>query len=144
MARLPSPRAKVRPRLEIIPFIDIMFFLLATFMMVSLNLIRNQGIPVHLPKAASAAAQDRHDQVSLTVAADGGLFWNKEPITLEALPARLAALKQAQPDPRVFINGDEKAGFGQAVAVLDAVRVAGITKVAIETKAQAQAKSETP
>ncbi len=74
MARLPSPRAKVRPRLEIIPFIDIMFFLLATFMMVSLSMIRNEGISVHLPTAATAVPQERHDQVSLSVTEAGGLY----------------------------------------------------------------------
>jgi biopolymer transport protein ExbD len=133
MARLASPRLKARPRLEIIPFIDIMFFLLATFIMVSLKLIQNHGIPVHLPNTSSAVTQSRQDEVDLTVNESGDLFWNKEPLSFEALPARLATLKQTQSDPHIFINGDEKAYFGRAVAVLDAVRNAGITSVAIET-----------
>lgn len=133
MARLPSPRLKARPRLEIIPFIDIMFFLLATFIMVSLKLIQNHGIPVHLPGASSAAPQPRQEEVDLTVTADNSLYWNKEEIPFEQLAARLQALKSSQPDPRIFINGDEKASFGKAVAVLDAVRMTGITSVAIET-----------
>ena len=133
MARLASPRPKIRPRLEIIPFIDIMFFLLATFIMVSLKLIQNHGIPVHLPGASSSAPQPRQEEVDLTVTADNGLYWNKEKIPFEQLSARLEALKTTQPDPRIFINGDEKASFGKAVAVLDAVRMAGITSVAIET-----------
>jgi biopolymer transport protein ExbD len=55
---IPSPRAKRRARIEI-PLIDIMFFLLATFVMVSLSMIRNQGINVNLPVAATSAPQDR-------------------------------------------------------------------------------------
>ena len=133
MARLVSPRARSRPRLEIIPFIDVMFFLLATFMMVSLTLVENHAIPVRLPKAATAAPQERRAEVSLTVKEDGTLFWNKEVLPMEALPARLAAYKQAEETPRIFIHGDEKAAFGKAIAVLDAVRVSGITKVAFET-----------
>jgi biopolymer transport protein ExbD len=119
MARLASPRLKSRPRLEIIPFIDIMFFLLATFIMVSLKLIQNHGIPVHLPGASSAKPQQRQEETDLTVTESNGLFWNKEEISFDALPARLESLKQAQ--------------FGKAVEVLDAVRNAGITSVAIET-----------
>ena len=133
MARLVSPRSRARPRLEIIPFIDVMFFLLATFMMVSLTLVENHAIPVNLPKAATAAPQDRHDEVSLTVKEDGTVFWNKEVVTMEALPARLQDLRKAQDSPRIFIHGDEKAEFGKAIAVLDAVRTSGITKVAFET-----------
>jgi biopolymer transport protein ExbD len=145
MARLASPRLKVRPRLEIIPFIDIMFFLLATFIMVSLKLIQNHAIPVHLPKASSAITQPRHDEVDLTVDEKGDLFWNKEPLTFEALPVRLESLKQAQTDPHIFINGDEKANFGRAVQVLDCVRTAGITSVAIETgKKPSEPSSTTP
>jgi biopolymer transport protein ExbD len=133
MARLVSPRFKARPRLEIIPFIDIMFFLLATFIMVSLKLIQNHGIPVHLPAASSALPQQRQEETDLTLTENNNLFWNKEEISFDALPARLESLKQAQSDPRIFINGDEKANFGKAVEVLDAVRNAGITSVAIET-----------
>jgi biopolymer transport protein ExbD len=110
-----------------------MFFLLATFIMVSLKLIQNHGIPVHLPGASSAVPQPRQEEVDLTVSADNGLYWNKEEIPFEQLAARLKALKSGQPDPRVFINGDDKASFGKAVAVLDAVRMSGITSVAIET-----------
>jgi biopolymer transport protein ExbD len=133
MARLASPRLRMRPRLEIIPFIDIMFFLLATFIIVSLKLIQNHGIPVRLPGASSALPQQRQEETDLTVTKNNDLFWNKEAISFDALPARLESLKQAQSDPRIFINGDEKANFGKAVEVLDAVRNAGITSVAIET-----------
>lgn len=133
MARLPSPRAKVRPRLEIIPFIDIMFFLLATFMILSLTMIENKGIAVNLPKAATAAPLERKEEIYLTVTEAGALYWNKEEIPMESLAARLQALKASQPDPHVFIKGDAKAEFGKAVSVLDAVRLAGITRVAIET-----------
>ncbi|SDT92421.1 outer membrane transport energization protein ExbD [Verrucomicrobium sp. GAS474] len=133
MARLVSPRAKSRPRLEIIPFIDVMFFLLATFMMVSLTLVENHAIPVNLPKAVTAAPQERHEEVALTVKEDGTIYWNKEAVAIEALPARLDALKKTEDSPRIFIHGDEKALFGKAIAVLDAVRSSGITKVAFET-----------
>src|SRR5579871_6312922 len=131
---IPSPRAQKRARIEIIPLIDIVFFLLATFVMVSLSMIKNQGISVNLPIAATSAPQDRKDYTTISVNEKGDYFLNKEPVTLEQLPARLAALKEADPDPRVFITGDENAQFGKAIRVLDEVRKLGISKVAIETK----------
>jgi biopolymer transport protein ExbD len=116
--------------------IDIIFFLLATFVMVSLSMVKNKGIPVNLPVAATGAAQDRKEYVSLTITAVGELFFDKEKIYPEELGAKLQALKNSDPDPRIFINGDEQANFGQAIAVLDEVRRMGISKVAIETRAK--------
>ena len=131
---IPSPRAQKRARIEIIPLIDVIFFLLATFMIVSLSMVKNKGIPVNLPGASTSAPQTRTDDTTITVSKDGTLFFNKESLRLEQLPARLQQLKQTQPDPKVFINGDEQAFFGAAVGVFDELRKAGITKIAIETK----------
>jgi biopolymer transport protein ExbD len=135
---VPSPRANRKARIEIIPLIDIIFFLLATFVMVSLSMVKNKGIPVNLPVAATGSPQDRKDYAVITVTKDGELFFDKEPLKLEQLRARLRQLQAEQTDPKVFINGDEKAYFGQAVAVLDEIRRLGIAKVAIETKPKAE------
>ena len=131
---IPSPRAHKRARIEIIPLIDIIFFLLATFVMVSMSMIKNQGVPVNLPVAASSTPQERKDYSAISVTADGEYFFNKDAVTLEQVVERLKAVKAAEADPHVFINGDEKAEFGKAIAVLDEVRKLGISKVAIETK----------
>jgi len=132
--KIPSPRLARRARIEIIPLIDIMFFLLATFVMVSLSMVKNQGVPVKLPVASTSAPQDRKDYTSITVDDKGAFFFNKEPISRADLGPRLQALKAAQADPKVFINGDGKTDFENVVAILDEVRKAGISKVAIETR----------
>jgi biopolymer transport protein ExbD len=134
--RIPSPRASRRARIEIIPLIDIIFFLLATFVMVSLSMVKNKGIPVNLPVAATSAPQDKKDFAVISITKDGEIFFDKQAVTPAELRARLLKLKQEQADPKVFINGDEKAYFGHAVTVLDEARKLGITKVAIETKAR--------
>jgi biopolymer transport protein ExbD len=131
---IPSPRGEKRARIEIIPLIDIVFFLLATFVMVSMSMIKNQGITVNLPIATSSSSQDRKDYSAITVTAAGEYYFNKDVVTLEQVIERLKEVKAADADPRVFINGDEKAEFGKAIAVLDEVRKLGISKVAIETK----------
>jgi biopolymer transport protein ExbD len=131
---IPSLHSRKRARIEIIPLIDVIFFLLATFMMVSLSMVKNSGIKVNLPAAATSAPQEHNDRTTISVTKGGDLFFNKEQMQLDKLPARLTQLKAEQPDPKVFINGDEKAFFGAAVEVLDDLRQAGITKVAIDTK----------
>jgi biopolymer transport protein ExbD len=131
---IPSPRSKRRARIEIIPLIDIMFFLLATFVMVSLSMIKNQGINVHLPVAATSATEDRKSYVAISVTDDGQFFWNKELVDLPKIIDRLKELKTGDPDPKIFINGDAKAHFEDVIAVLDEARKLGITKVAIETE----------
>jgi biopolymer transport protein ExbD len=132
--KIPSPRANRKARIEIIPLIDIIFFLLATFVMVSLSMVKNQAVPVSLPIATTSTPQDRTSFASITITESGELFYNKEALSLSDLLQRLQKFKSEQQDPRVLINGDEKAYFGKAIEVLDEVRKLGITKVAIQTK----------
>ena len=134
MPSLPSPRGRVRPRLEIIPFIDIMFFLLATFMMVSLSMVKNEGVPVSLPQASTGTAEDRKSSATVTVTEKGDIYLDKEMLSLQDLKRRLRVLKVENPDLKVFINGDEHADFGRGIEILDEIRSAGIKKVSIQTK----------
>jgi biopolymer transport protein ExbD len=131
---IPSPRPQKRARIEIIPLIDIIFFLLATFVMVSLSMVKSKGVPVNLPVASTGQHIERDEFTSITVTADNEVLFNRTKISLEELPARLEQLKQESPDPRVFINGDESSRLGVTIHVLDQVRKHGITKVAFETK----------
>jgi len=134
MTPIPSPRSKKRARIEIIPLIDIIFFLLATFVMVSLSMIKNSAIPVNLPAASTGAPQERNESAIISINAAGEFFFNKQAVDAAGLEAALKDLLAGNPDPRVFINGDTKAEFGNAIAVLDEARKLGITKVAIETE----------
>lgn len=131
--RILLPYSRRRARIEIIPLIDIVFFLLATFVMVSLSMIKNQAISVNLPQAVTSAPQARKDSIALSVTEDGLIYLDKKRVTFRELPARLREFKSKQPDLKIFIHGDEKASFGTAIEVLDEVRRQGITKVAIQT-----------
>lgn len=126
-----------RARIEIIPLIDIIFFLLATFVMVSLSMTKNQGVQVSLPSAGSSASlgdsRQMEKALTLSVTGKGEVFFNKEKITLAQLPFRLQAFKSSSRDPKVIINGDAGADFKIVVAVLDETRKSGITRVGIST-----------
>ena len=132
---LPSPRSKRRARIEIIPLIDIIFFLLATFVMVSLSMVKNQGLPVSLPTASTGAPQVKNNKyTAITVDRNGDIYFDKQRIAFSELPARLERVKRADTDPTVVLNADEKAAYGRAISVLDEVRKSGIKKVSLETK----------
>ena len=126
-----------RARIEIIPLIDIIFFLLATFIMVSLSMSKNQGVQVALPSASSAASlgdqKELDKAVTLSVNGKGEIFYNKEKIALAQLPVKLQQLKTASKDPKVLLNSDANADFKHVVGVLDEVRKIGIAKIGINT-----------
>lgn len=133
--QLNSPLAKKRARIEIIPLIDIIFFLLATFVMVSLSMVKQKGIGVTLPEAKTGAADPgKEADITITITAENALFWNKEPITLPAVEGRFRQLQQTEPEARVSLNGDAGARLGEALALLDAARVAGLTRVQFQTR----------
>ena len=133
---IPSIRPRKHARIEIVPLIDIMFFLLATFVMVSLSMVKSRGIPVILPAASTSAAQDHKDHVTVSIAETGQLYLDKRELSQEQLVTELRALHDANAELRVFIHGDESARLGLAIAVLDETRKLGITKVAFETRAK--------
>ncbi|HXI83034.1 MAG TPA: biopolymer transporter ExbD [Verrucomicrobiae bacterium] len=131
---VPSPSSRKRARIEIIPLIDIMFFLLATFLMVSLSMIKNQGVQVNLPAATTSTPQEQKDFAVISITEQGDIFYNKEKIEPDQLRPYLESLRETYAEPKVFINGDEKVVFGKVVTVLDEARQVGIVKVAIQTK----------
>jgi biopolymer transport protein ExbD len=121
-------------RIEIVPLIDIMFFLLATFIMVSLSMTKNQGMQVQLPGASTSQAhEDQNKSITLTVTEKGDIFYNKEKVTMAQLPFKLQTLKASEKDPKVIVNGDAKVDFRLVATVLDEVRKIGVTKIGIST-----------
>jgi biopolymer transport protein ExbD len=132
-----SRGGKKSARIEIIPLIDIIFFLLATFIMVSLSMSKNQGITVQLPSAGSAQSlgdqKELDKAVTLSVNRKGEVFYNKDKIALAQLPLKLQTLKAQSKDPKVIVNSDGGADFTSVVALMDEVRKAGIAKIGINT-----------
>ena len=123
-----------KARIEIIPLIDVIFFLLATFVLFTLSLNKIQSVPVNLPQASASAPANREDTSVVIQVSDGdAAFWNKEPIALAEVAPRLASYKSATPDARVLVTGDDRARYGNVIRVLDEVRLAGIATVTIET-----------
>jgi biopolymer transport protein ExbD len=131
--RTPMPARKMR--LEIIPLIDIMFFLLASFMMVTLQMQIVRTVKANLPTATQAASNQKPDMVALFVNRDGQLSVDKKPISFSDLNTLLTNRFNLNTNLPVYITGAKDATHGEIISVLDFVKRAGIQRVALAVKA---------
>jgi biopolymer transport protein ExbD len=115
----------------VIPMIDVMMFLLFFFMVASLAMVVQTGLPVNLPKAATANTHSS-ENVTITIMANGRIYLNTMPVTLDTLRPGLQRL-HVSPDNLVIINADKNVLHGYVVAAMDEARKAGITRFAIAT-----------
>lgn len=128
--------ATKRARIEIIPMIDTMFFLLVFFMIATLSMTLQQGLPVNLPE--SKTSTDTVDEVlTITVTEEGNLFVNKLQTSVEALAEQLQSALVNGATPSVVINADKAVRHGLVITVMDTVRRAGVTQMAIATQPDA-------
>ncbi|MEJ6601899.1 MAG: ExbD/TolR family protein [Verrucomicrobiia bacterium] len=111
-------------RIEIIPLIDVIFFLLATFVLFTLSLNRIQSIDINLPQAVPPKPQDNDDDkpVTLQVSDNGNYYWNQELITLPEIGYRLGNYVDDEPNPRVLLASDDLAKYEDVIRALDIVR----------------------
>jgi biopolymer transport protein ExbD len=139
-----SPVPIKRARIEIIPLIDIMFFLLAAFMLVSLTMINMKGIDVNLPTATSAQVNSLPDFTIVSIDALLDIYFEKEKVAKEDVLPRLQKLYDANHNVRVFVRADKDATYENVVFVLDKARTAGIQKVGLEIKAYDSSSRSVP
>jgi len=131
-----SPDGRKKARIEIIPLIDVIFFLLATFVLFTLSLNKIQSLPINLPKADSTPSQPRPDDVTIQVSDGETLYWNKNVVLLAELPSNLKNYIAQANEPHILIAGDALAKYGTTVRVLDELKKAGLgpTQYSVETK----------
>jgi biopolymer transport protein ExbD len=135
--RIGTPIPHKKARIEIIPLIDIMFFLLASFMMVSLSQVHMKGIKVHLPTGQSGETQAKSQYISVSVDALGNPYFDKEQMDYDKLTARLKTVHDEDPEAKVFVRGDADTVHGNIIRVLDILRSVGYYKIAFEIKSEA-------
>ena len=133
--KIRSPIPEKKSRLEIIPLIDIMFFLLASFMMISLQMQIVRTVKANLPTATLATSSTKPDIVNLLVNRDGQIFVDQKKISYSELNSLLTNRFSANTNLPVYITGARDATHGSVVYVLDFVKRAGIQQVAIAVKA---------
>lgn len=121
-----------RGRIEIIPMIDVMFFLLATFMLASLTMQNLNALPVNLPQG-KAEQMNPETPVTLTITSDSQILVNRTPVTLATLAANLKPLvKDAQQN--IVVSADNTAPQGLVVQAMLQARTAGAVHFLIAVK----------
>src|SRR5947209_17727989 len=135
--RLSSPIPYKKGRIEIIPVIDILFFLLASFMVVSLSQVHMKGMKVNLPTGQTGETQAKNEYLSVSVDRDGHPYFDKEEMrSYEDLAASLKKVHDENPEAKVFVRGDADTVHFNIIRVLDVLRSAGFYKVAFEIKSE--------
>ena len=122
-----------KARIEIIPMIDTIFFLLVFFMISTLSMSRYSGLPVNLPKAATGQ-QPPSEAAAVTIGTDGKITLDKQEIRREQIAAALKIRLEKNPELLVLINADERVEHGVVVEIMDEARQAGVAKMAIAVK----------
>jgi len=132
-----SPIPHKKARIEIIPLIDIMFFLLASFMMVSLSQTHMKGIRVNLPSANTPPQppNEKKDYVSIRVTEGGLIYFDNVPVLSDDVLPKLYQLHEANKDVKVSLSAETLAMHGDVIALLDKIRLAKINKIGYQIKA---------
>ena len=137
--KMRSPIPKKHARIEIIPLIDIMFFLLASFMMVSLSQTHMKGIQVNLPSNVNVPPPDpnKKESVSVRVTEGGLIYFDNGLVNYDDVLPKLFDLAKQNPDIKISLSAEQLALHGDVIGVLDKIRLAGITKIGYQIKTAA-------
>lgn len=122
-----------RPRVEMLPLIDMFFILLAFFIFGVFSMTMREGIVVDLPSAETAESQAK-DSTTISITENGELFFNDQPINQKVLALRLHELGLSKTIPDVTIRADAQVAHGIVVGVLDLVRKSNIKHVSFQTE----------
>ncbi|MEM8829213.1 MAG: biopolymer transporter ExbD [Cyanobacteria bacterium P01_G01_bin.19] len=126
----PITEAEDTFEINILPMIDVIFSILAFFIISSLYLTRSQGLPVDLPSAQTAETKQTV-QLNITIEPDGKMFLDRQPIELENLKSALSEKIAPDSESVVIINADTKVEHGTVVKVMDRLRQVPGAKMAI-------------
>ena len=120
-----------RVRIEMLPLIDIVFLILVFFIYAALSMAVHRGIPVLLPKSTTAKI-DKKLILSVTIKADGTIYLDKEPVSLDGLEQALKI--KGGKETGVLLFSDRSLPYQKLFRVLDRIRKAGLTRVSLQAE----------
>lgn len=129
---------KTRARIEIIPMIDVMMFLLVFFVLISIDVIPAFGIKTRLPLSSSAEANSERHNVIVSLGRNGELQLDGVEVNSGELVPRLVAIRRNHPQVVVIINGDQAVELQRVIEVMDRIRAAGFKAISIAAKKQSK------
>lgn len=129
--RIRSTRIESSPKLMIIPMIDVIFFLLVFFMLSALQMVEQKVLPVQLPQAVAAQSLKTVEPLAVTLRSDGRVSIDDELVAIDKISSILPGLLQERPTTMVVLRADRSAEHGAVIAVMDAIKRAGVQKISI-------------
>ena len=126
-------RTKRKPRIEMIPLIDLMFLILVSFVYGVFFMSVHRGVPVALP-LSSTAKIEKQLTLTLSIQADGTVFLDKEPMTLENLAEILKLKAMENKETGVLLFADKNLPYQKLYTVLDLIRAAGLSQVSLQAE----------
>ena len=131
---VPKSEGKMMADINISPLVDISLVLLIIFM-VTTAFVKEAGLNMKLPKAATTeAAPEKQQDISIAIARDQKLYVDGQATTADQLRARLRMRAAKSTEDRVIIKGDQTVPYGDVAKVLDEVKLAGFTHIALATE----------
>lgn len=130
--KLRDIRNRKTPELNIIPMIDIMFFLLVFFMLSTMYMIDLKTIPIRLPQAASAST-DTSTTFAVSIKSDGTVYLGDAPADLQSLIMQASLEQKNNPRFAVVIRAEKDADYGRVIEVIDKLKSAGVTRFGLAT-----------
>ncbi len=124
-----------KPRIEIIPMIDIMMFLLVFFIVITLRMIQGTGIQLDLP-SSKTTQELKPTQITVGVQKDGAMYVDGQPYSADGLRGLLEAAKRDNEKLAVILAGDKDLTYQNTLKVMDVARSAGIAQVGLAAKAE--------
>lgn len=115
--------------INLTPMIDVVFILLI-FFIVTTSFVRESGIEVNPPQAATAQAQSQAS-ILVGISPEGEIWVDREPLSLAALGPTVARLQAERPNASVVIQADQDARSGRLVEVMDRLRQAGVEQMSL-------------
>jgi biopolymer transport protein TolR len=115
--------------INVTPMVDVMLVLLIIFMVTAPML--TAGVQVDLPKTSASPLQGQDEPLTVSVQANGKVFIQKTPVSVEELGAKLKAIVGEKADTRIFVRGDKSVDYGRIMHVVGEINAAGLTKVAL-------------
>ena len=130
--KLRNYRETKQPDLNIIPMIDIMFFLLVFFMLSTMYMVEQKTIPVNLPQATSATI-DNKTNFTVTLKDDGSIYLEDQQTDIQTLLMQATKEQKNNPSFAIIIRADKDINYDKVVSFIDTLKIAGITRFGLAT-----------
>jgi len=124
-----------KARIELVPMIDIMFFMMVVFIFISMSLVKLNGVTVALPKSAAHPLKQVPKMVNITITEEGQILFEGLPVDRAALKDRLASLQSDKTAKyEVIVSGDKDSKLQWLVDVMDLCNQMGFSNVSIRSE----------